>query len=277
MRILFIGDIVGQPGVTFLKRAVPALVASEGIDLVIANGENASGGLGMTPGAYRQIREAGVDLVTLGDHIYKKQDIISVLEKDERVCKPANFPPLAPGKEFALATARDGTTVAAFCLIGRTFMRPVDCPFQAADRVLRELEGKASCIIVDMHAEATADKYLMAHHLKGRVSAVLGTHTHVPTADEQIMAPGTAFISDVGMTGPYDSILGRRVDRVLYTTVTFIPSAFDVATGDLRLGGAIVDVDAATGRATAIRRVMLDEAGLEALRGTVQVPVGENL
>jgi 2',3'-cyclic-nucleotide 2'-phosphodiesterase len=266
MRILFIGDVVGQPGVAFVKRAVPALVAAEHIDLVIANGENASGGLGMTPGAYRQLREAGVDLVTLGDHIYKKQDIIPVLEQDERVCKPVNFPPDAPGRTFAFCTARDGTPVAAFCLIGRTFMRPVDCPFQAADRVLRELDGRAKVVIADMHAEATADKYLMAHHLKGRVSAVLGTHTHVPTADEQIFPPGTAFISDVGMTGPYDSILGRRVDRVLSTTVTFVPSAFDVATGDLRLGGALVEVDPATGLATAIQRVMLNEAGLAKLK-----------
>jgi len=266
MRVLFIGDVVGQPGVAFVKRAVPALLAAEHIDLVIANGENASGGLGMTPGAFRQLREAGVDLVTLGDHIYKKQDIIPVLEQDERVCKPANFPPEAPGRTFAFGSARDGTPVAAFCLIGRTFMRPVDCPFQAAERVLRELAGRAQVVFVDMHAEATADKYLMAHHLKGRVSAVLGTHTHVPTADEQIFPPGTAFISDVGMTGPYDSVLGRRIDRVLSTTVTFVPSAFDVATGDPRLGGALVDVDPATGRATAIRRLMLDEAGMTKLQ-----------
>jgi metallophosphoesterase (TIGR00282 family) len=262
MRILFIGDIVGQPGMTFLKRALPSLVAAEGIDLVIANAENASNGLGMTPAAYRQIREAGVDLVTLGDHIYKKQDIIATLEKDEHVCKPANFPPEAPGRTFALTTTRDGTRVAVISLLGRTFMRPVDCPFQAADRVLRELQGQATVVIVDMHAEATADKYLMGHHLKGRVAAVLGTHTHVPTADEQVLPGGTAFICDVGMTGPYDSILGRRIDRVLYTTTTFVPSAFDVATDDVRLGGAIVDVDAATGRATAIRRIMFDETGL---------------
>jgi hypothetical protein len=145
-------------------------------------------------------------------------------------------------------------------------MRSVDCPFRAADRVLKELEGKARVVILDAHAEATADKYLLGHHLKGRVTAVLGTHTHVPTADEQILEGGTAFISDVGMTGPYDSILGRRIDRVLLTTITFIPSAFDVATGDPRLGGAIVDVDPETGRALAIRRVMLDEAKLAELQ-----------
>src|SRR5947209_845942 len=265
MRILFLGDIVGQPGVAFVKKTLPAVVAREGIDLVIANAENASGGSGLTRGAYRELRQAGIDLITMGDHIYKRAEIIPTLEQEDRICKPANFPPQAPGREVILATARDGTEVAAFCLLGRTFMRSVDCPFQAADRVLAALGGRTRCVVVDMHAEATADKYLMAHHLKGRVSAVLGTHTHVPTADEQILPPGTAFISDVGMTGPYDSVLGRRVDRVLGTTITFIPSAFDVATGDPRLGGAVVDVDPATGRATAIRRLMLDEKGLEAI------------
>jgi metallophosphoesterase (TIGR00282 family) len=272
MRILFLGDIVGPPGITFLKRALLPWVASEGIDLVIANAENASAGLGITPGAYRQIRDAGVHLVTLGDHIYKKQDIVKVLETDERVCKPANFPPEAPGREYALTTASDGTPVAAFCLIGRTFMRPVDCPFRAAQRVLAELAGKAKVVIVDMHAEATGDKYLMGHFLKGRVSAVLGTHTHVPTADEQILPGGTAFICDVGMCGPYASVLGRRIDRVLGTTITFVPSPFDVATEDTRLAGAIVEIDPVTGQAAAIRRVMLDEAGLAKLPVAPAIP-----
>lgn len=270
MRILFVGDVVGQPGVSFLKRALPLLIAREALDLVVANAENAVNGSGITPAVYRKVREAGVDVVTLGDHIYKKQEITGTLDKDDRVCKPANFPPEAPGREFVLAPARDGTTVAVFCLLGRTFMRPVDCPFHAADRVLQAIGDKARCILVDMHAEATADKYLMGHYLKGKVSAVLGTHTHVPTADEHILPGGTAFISDVGMTGPYDSILGRRVDRVLPTTITFIPSAFDVATGDVRMGGAIVDIDPATGHATAIRRFMLNEAGLIALGGVAQ-------
>jgi metallophosphoesterase (TIGR00282 family) len=275
MRVLFIGDIVGQVGLAFVKRAVPALIAAEGVDLVVANAENVSGGLGLTPNAYRQLREAGVDLVTLGDHIYKKQEIIPVLQKDAHVCKPANFPAEAPGRSWVVAPARDGTPVAVFCLLGRTFMRPVDCPFHAADRVLAELDGRTPCILVDMHAEATADKYLMGHHLKGRVSAVLGTHTHVQTADEQLLPGGTAFLCDVGMSGPYDSILGRRVDRVLSTTVGFVPSAFDVATGDLRVGGALVDVEPATGRATAIRRVMLDEAGLARLVGNARTEVAE--
>src|SRR5207248_4709002 len=234
----------------------------EGLDLVIANAENAANGSGLTASLYRKIREAGVDLVTLGDHVYKKQDVAHTLETDDRVCKPANFPPEAPGREYALAPARDGTPVAVVSLLGRTFMRPVDCPFHAIDRVLPQLEGRARVIIVDVHAEATADKYLLGHHLKGRVSAVLGTHTHVQTADEHIMPGGTAFLCDAGMTGPYESILGRRIDRVLPTTITFVPSPFDVATGDVRLAGAIVEVDPETRQATAIRRFQLRESDL---------------
>jgi metallophosphoesterase (TIGR00282 family) len=256
---------VGSPGVTIVRQALPVLIPRERIDLVIANAENAANGTGLTPNLYRRMREAGVDLVTLGDHIYKKAEIIATLEKEEHICKPANFPPEAPGREFAVATARDGTLAAVFSLLGRTFMRSVDCPFHAADRVLAALGGRTRCIVVDAHAEATADKYLLGHHLKGRVSAVLGTHTHVPTADEQILSGGTAFISDVGMTGPYDSILGRRIDRVLPTTITFVPSAFDVATGDPRLAGALVDIDPATGQSQTIRRVMWNEAQLAAL------------
>src|SRR5947209_3699704 len=267
MRILFIGDIVGRPGVRLVQQVLPGLRAESGIDVVIANAENATNGSGCLPSDYRRLREAGVDLVTLGDHIYKKAEIISTLTADERVCKPANFPPAAPGREYALATLADGTAVAAVCLLGRTFMRAVDCPYLAADRVLEQLAGRAKVIVVDAHAEATADKYLLGHYLKGRVSAVLGTHTHIQTADEHVMVGGTAFVCDVGMTGPYDSILGRRIDRVLPTTITFVPSSFEVASGDVRLAGALVDVNPETGKASAIRRVMLDEAGLDELLG----------
>jgi metallophosphoesterase (TIGR00282 family) len=265
MRILFIGDIVGPPGVEIVRRAVPLLIARERLDCVIANAENAHNGTGLTAALYRKLRASGVDLVTLGDHIYKKAEIIPTLQAEERICKAANFPPEAPGREFAFGAARDGTPVAVVSLLGRTFMRAVDCPFHAVDRVLPRLEGKARVVVVDVHAEATADKYLLGHHLKGRVSAVLGTHTHVQTADEQILPGGTAFLCDAGMTGPYESVLGRRIDRVLPTTITFVPSAFDVATGDPRLAGAIVEVDAETGRATSIRRVMIDEAAVAAL------------
>ena len=265
MKILFLGDIVGHPGVDLVQRALPRVIAAEQLDLVIANAENASAGTGMTPRTFQHLRKAGIDLMTMGDHVYKKAELIPTLTSDDRICRPANFPAEAPGREFVSTRARDGTLVTAFCLLGRTFMRPVDCPFHAADRVLKMLPEGPGVVIVDVHAEATAEKYLLGHHLKGRVSAVLGTHTHVPTADEQVLPEGTAFISDVGMTGPYDSILGRRVDRVLYTTVTFIPSAFEVASGDPRLAGAIVDIDPGTGKALKIRRYMLDEAGLAKL------------
>src|SRR5262249_15124907 len=221
MRILFLGDIVGSPGVDFVKSALRTVRAREYIDCVIANAENASAGSGMTPGTYRQLRQAGIDLVTMGDHIYKKLEITSVLGDDDRICRPANYPPEAPGRSFVLAAMPNGITVAAFCVLGRTYMRPVDCPFKAADATLAVLAGQAKIVIVDAHAEATADKYLLAHHLKGRAAAVLGTHTHVPTADEQILPGGTAFQCDVGMCGPYDSILGRRIDRVLSTAISF--------------------------------------------------------
>lgn len=258
MNLLFLGDIVGQPGIDVIRALLPRLIADEAIDIVIANAENTCSGSGLTPRQYRQLRTAGIDLITMGDHIYRRSEIISVLESEDRICKPANFPRASPGRDVIFAESRSGILVAAFALLGRTFMRPVDCPFQAADRVLAEIGERTRVILADMHAEATADKYLMAHHLKGRVSAVLGTHTHVPTADEQLLGT-TAFISDVGMTGPYDSILGRRVDRVLAHTLDFVPTAFDVATGDPRLSGAIVDIDPATGHARSIRRLMLKE------------------
>lgn len=267
MRLLFIGDIVGLPGVNIVCRAVPLLLVQEKLDLVVANAENAASGAGLTVSLYRRLRQAGVDLITLGDHIYKRGEIISVLERDDCVCRPANFPDGAPGRMFARAQARDGSSVVTFAVLGRTHMKPVDCPFRAADRVLASITPNDRCIIVDVHAEATGDKYQLAHYLKGRVSAILGTHTHVATADEQLLG-GTAYISDVGMTGPYDSILGRRVDRILRTVVHFVPTIFDVAEGDPRLAGAIVDIDPTNGRALSIRRVMLDEPALERLEAS---------
>jgi 2',3'-cyclic-nucleotide 2'-phosphodiesterase len=262
VRILFIGDIVGTPGVNMIKRAVPLLRERERLDLVIANAENASGGSGLYPTAYKQIREAGVDALTMGDHLYKKADIIGVLEKDEPICKPANYPEAAPGKDLLLVTAKDGTRAAVISLLGRTYMKPVDCPFLAVDRVLAKVPSDVRCIIVDIHAEATGDKYQLLHHLKGRISAILGTHTHVPTADEHVLPEGTAFICDVGMTGPYSGVLGRKAERVLPSVITFVPGPFDIATEDVRLGGAIVEVDSSTGKALSIQRVMYREVDL---------------
>lgn len=257
MRLLFLGDVVGAPGVSAVRTLVPAIRMSERLDAVVANAENASNGSGLTPRDYRQIRAAGVDAITLGDHIYRKVDIVEVLNRlDEPICKPANFPAAAPGRDYALVTV-GGVRLAVVSLLGRTYMKPhTDCPFTAVDRVLAHLKGLADVVVVDIHAEATADKYLMFHHLKGRVAAVFGTHTHVQTADEQIQN-GTAFVCDVGMTGPHDSVLGRRIDRLLSTAIDFVPTMFDVATGDVRLSGAIVDVDPASGKASAIKRVMV--------------------
>jgi len=261
MRFLFLGDIVGPPGLALVRRALPTIRRAEGLDLIVVNAENSANGSGLTPNQFRQLRAAGVDAVTLGDHIYKKFDIADVLAKPaEPLVKPANFPPSAPGKDHAIVVAVDGTRMAVVSLLGRTYMRAVDCPFAAIDRVLASLPTEVKVIFVDIHAEATADKYLMARHLNGRVTAVLGTHTHVPTADEHIMSAGTAFQCDVGMCGPHDGILGRRWDRVLAATVNFVPRSFDVSEGDVRLNGAIVDCDPETGKATGIRRVAWTEA-----------------
>ncbi len=252
MRILFLGDVVGSPGVALIKSALPALRAKHAIDAVIANAENASGGSGLAPNIYRQLRAAGVDAITLGDHIYKKFDIADILrDPTQPIVKPSNFPTAAAGRDHCVITINN-TSVAVISVLGRTFMRPVDCPYSAVDRVLASLDPANKIIIVDIHAEATADKYLMLHHLKGRVSAVLGTHTHVPTADEQIL-DGTAFQCDVGMCGPYASVLGRQVEKVLAVAKTFEPLPFDVASEDVRLAGAMIEFDEC-GRSISIER-----------------------
>lgn len=259
MRILLIGDIVGKPGQRIVQQALAGLRQREQLDLVIANAENALDGSGLSPQIYRKLIAAGVDGITLGDHIYRRNEICGVLTSESNIVKPANYPEKAPGKNWMVLTAASGEQAAVFSLLGRTFMKPVDCPFQAAERVLAEIPAEIKIRLLDMHAEATADKQIMARYLDSRVSAVLGTHTHVATADEQILPGGTAFQCDVGMTGPHDSILGRRIDRVLETTITFQPTQFDVATGDVRLCGTIVDVDVTTGRATSIRRIVVNE------------------
>jgi metallophosphoesterase (TIGR00282 family) len=235
------------------------LRAAEQIDFVVANGENAAGGTGLTPENFRELTRRGVDCITLGDHIYRRREIVKILESEPNIVKPANYPRTAPGRDWTVVKATSGTPVAVISLLGRVFMRPVDCPWEAVDRVLAEIPSDVRLIVVDFHAEATSDMQLMGRHLDGRVTSVLGTHTHVPTADEQILPGGTAFQCDIGMTGPYDSILGRRVDRVLATTRTFLPSHFDVAAGDVRLMATLVEADPASGRATAVRRVCVRE------------------
>lgn len=264
MRILFIGDIVGKPGQKIIQRKLLDVRRRERINLVIANAENAADGSGITPAIYRKLIDSGIDCITLGDHIYRRSEIYPVLESDPKVVKPANYPPAAPGKPWTVVTSNNGIAVAVACLMGRVYMKPVDCPFTAADRVLNEIPSNVLVRIIDFHAEATSDKQLMGRHLDGRVTAVLGTHTHVPTADEEVFPGGTAFQCDVGMTGPHRSIIGRKIDRVLETTVSFRPTQFQVATEDIRLNGAVVDVNPATGRALAISRIVVtDEEAAE--------------
>ena len=265
MRLLFVGDVVGKPGIQMATRVISALRHQESINLVVVNGENADGGSGITPSIYRKLKAAGVDCITLGDHIYRKREIIATLQGENDIIKPANFPPESPGRGWTIVTADDGTRVAVIGLIGRVFMKPVDCPFHAADNVLKEIPQDVKVRFVDFHAEATSDMQLMGRHLDGRVSAVLGTHTHVPTADEQIFPGGTAFQCDVGMTGPYHSILGRKIENVAETSITFRPTTFHVASEDVRLSGTIVDIDEKTGKALSIRRLMVDEKDAERL------------
>jgi metallophosphoesterase (TIGR00282 family) len=259
VRLLLIGDIVGKPGRQIVQRAVPGLRIDQQIDFVVANAENAAGGSGLTPAIYHDLISAEVDCVTLGDHIYRRREIFTVLEQESRVVKPANYPSEAPGRAFTVVRAKNDVRVAVFNLLGRVFMPPVGCFLSAADQVLAQIPRDVHVILLDFHAEATSDKQLIGRYLDGRVSAVLGTHTHVATADETILPGGTAFQCDVGMTGPYESILGRRIDRVLETTKTFRPTHFEVAENDCRISGTVVDVAPQTGRAHAIRRLVVNE------------------
>lgn len=257
MRILFIGDIVGRPGKHACTMLVPRLIAERRIDLVVANAENAAAGSGITPQLAKRFLALGVDACTLGDHIYKRREIVPVLETSDRLVRSANLPPEAAGREFAIVQARNGRPAAVFSLLGRTYMNVrADCPFHAADRILDQIPRDVRIVIVDMHAETTSEKMAMGWYLNGRVTLVVGSHTHVPTADERILPAGTAYITDVGMTGPYESVLGRDRDRVIKALVTGMPHPYDVATGDIRLSGVIVEADPNTGRAIGIERIM---------------------
>ncbi|MBK8269469.1 MAG: TIGR00282 family metallophosphoesterase [Planctomycetes bacterium] len=263
LTILCIGDVVGRPGRSMVARAVPLLSKQHGIDCVIANVENAANGSGLTEPLYEKFLKYGVHLMTMGDHIYRKAEIMPVLQKSDRIVRPVNYPADSVGKEFAIYHLPNGLPVAVICVMGRLFMRPpCDCPFKAVDRVLARIPPDVKTIVVDVHAEATSEHIAMGWHLNGRVSVVFGTHTHVPTADECILDKGTAYITDLGMTGPYDSVLGRRKDRVLRSLITGLPTPFDVATDDARLSGILVKVDSDTGRASHIERVRVDEKSL---------------
>ena len=259
LRLLCVGDVVGAPGRRVLRAGLEAIVPARKIDCVIVNAENAAGGSGLTASLYEKIIEHGTHLITMGDHVYRRREVISILENADNIVRPANLPAEAPGRQFAIYETVSGHHVAVVSVLGRLFMRlTADCPFAAADRVLAAIPKHVKIIVVDIHAEATSEKIAMGWHLDGRVSAVLGTHTHVPTADERVLPKGTAYITDLGMTGPYDSVLGRVKERVVRALVTAVPNRFEVATGDIRLCGVIVCVDTTTGLATSIERIRFD-------------------
>lgn len=257
IRILALGDIVGRPGRMVVHQKLPEIVRARKVDLVIANGENIAGGSGITPNLFHKLRSYGVDVVTLGDHTYKRLDIVPTLTGSERIIRPANLSQQAAGRGFTVVTSNGGIQVGVMNLLGRIYMNlPAEDPFAAADRILRDgFPSGVRVIVCDMHAEATSEKVAMGHHLDGRASLVFGTHTHIPTADARILPGGTAAITDVGMCGPYDSVLGRRKDRVLKYMTTNMPHAFDVATHDVKLCGVLAEIDDATGRAIGVERI----------------------
>lgn len=269
MHLLFIGDVVGRPGRAIITRALPGLIAERSLDLVVCNAENAAAGSGYTPKIHAELMAAGVDAITLGDHVFKRREVLPLLESEDNIVRPCNLPSEATGRRWARVTSKSGLPTVVCCALGQLFMRPMDNPWRAMDSVLAEAPSDVRIRFVDFHAEATSEMQSMGRYLDGRVTAVLGTHTHVATADEQIFPGGTAFQCDVGMTGPHDSILGRRTDRVLAATLTGMHHPFDVASEDVRLNGSIVDVDPETGLARSIERVSINEAEAERLAALV--------
>lgn len=268
MRILLIGDIVGRPGKHACSVFVPRYIREKQVDFVVANAENAAAGSGLTPQMYNKLLHQGIDVCTMGDHIYKRLEIASALENSERIVKPANLPPESCGREFTIVQSRGGVSVAVISLLGRTYMNmKSDCPFHAVDRVLERISPEVKIILVDVHAETTSEKVALGWYLDGRVTAVVGTHTHIPTADARILPKGTAYITDLGMTGPYDSVLGRDKDNVIRVLVTGMPYPYDVAHHHVHMSGVLVEADSTTGRAMSIERVWEHDADASHDRG----------
>ena len=258
MRILFIGDIVGSPGRRIVKERLADMLASAPggeIDLAIANCENAAAGFGITPRLVEELLSAGVEILSGGNHIWNRKEILDYFPHQPRLLRPANYPAEAPGNGLYIGTAKNGVGYAVLNLQGRVFMPSIDCPFRAADRELVRIPPEVKVIIVDMHAETTSEKQAMGWYLDGRVSAVIGTHTHVATADERILPKGTAYITDVGMTGPHDSVIGMDKDAILRRFLAGLPERFEVAEGDVQMNTVLVDVDPSTGRARSISRI----------------------
>jgi len=252
------GDIVGRPGRRVTAEKLGTLIKKLDLDCVIANAENAAGGSGLTTNIYNKLLIYGVNLITLGDHAFRKRDIIKTLETADNIARPANLSELAAGKGFAIYKTNKGPTVAVINLIGRMFMKPAECPYNTVDKILPQLQNKADIIFVDFHAEATSEKIAMGYHLDGRVSCCFGTHTHVVTADKTILPKGTAYITDIGMTGPHHSVLGRGIESVLKSFRTQMPFSFEIATGDVRINAILVTVDSNTKKAESIELIRVD-------------------
>jgi metallophosphoesterase (TIGR00282 family) len=255
LNILCIGDIVGRPGKRILADHLAAIVEEQQIDCVIANAENAAGGSGLTYQIYEKLLRYGVNMITLGDHVFKKKDIITVLESNDNIARPANLSAHAAGKSFAVCKSEKGPVIAVVPLIGRIFMKPADSPYDCIDALLPKLTQQADIIFVEIHAEATSEKVSMGYYLDGKVSCVFGTHTHVVTADEKILPKGTAYITDIGMTGAHHSVLGRKIESVLKNFRTQMPCPFEIATQDPRLNGIVVTIDSNTKKAEKISRI----------------------
>ena len=255
MKILFIGDIVGSPGREAVRNLLPELKKEFALDFVIANAENAAGGSGITPKVAEELFASGCDVLTSGDHIWKKKDIFELINAEERILRPANFPAGAAGRGANVYKTKSGAKVGVINVNGRVFMQALECPFRTTLAAWQELSRETKVIIVDIHAEATSEKVALGWYMDGKVSAVLGTHTHIQTADERILPEGTAYLTDAGMTGPYDSVIGRRVEDVLERFLSCVPVKFEVAEENVQLAGAVVDVDESTGKARSIVRV----------------------
>jgi metallophosphoesterase (TIGR00282 family) len=270
VHILFIGDIVGRPGRQLVERGLDALVEQYAIDLVVANAENAAGGNGVTREIGDALLDAGVDVMTSGNHIWDKKEALAYIGTEPRLLRPANYPAGAPGRGRYLARTASGRPVGIVNVMGRVFMPILDDPFAVVAREIDALAGQTRVILVDVHAEATSEKLAMAWHLDGKVSAVVGTHTHVQTADARILPGGTACITDVGMTGPHDSIIGVEKDAAIARFLTGMPARFETATGNPRLNAVVIAADETTGRATAIDRLDFSLADLEELGARVR-------
>jgi len=259
LKVLFLGDVFGKPGRTVLRGELQTMVQENEADIVIANGENAAGGIGITPEICNYILNMGVDIVTSGNHIYKKKEIYTYIDSQPRLLKPANYPPGTPGRGYSIISGsrQNKNKVAVVNICGRVFIENLDCPFRCMDKILKVIREETSIIIVDFHAEVTSEKVAMGWYLDGRVSALVGTHTHVQTADERILPGGTAYITDAGMVGPRDSVIGVKKENIIERFLKIMPQKFTVAEGDIIINAVLIDIDDKSGRAEGIKRINL--------------------